>query len=89
MWSIVYLITGVIFIALLVTIFFSKEKIDTLEIRCFKVLIVANFLEYVFEAILHFFFRFGNIDSILTGIISKSYLIFILFISFARMNITS
>lgn len=79
MWSIVYLITGVIFIALLVTIFFSKEKIDTLEIRCFKVLIVANFLEYVFEGILHFLFRFGNIDSIITGIISKSYLILILF----------
>lgn len=79
MWSIVYLITGAIFIALLIIVFFSKKKIDSEEIRCFKVLIVANLVEYISEGILHLLFRAGNIDGILTTIISKSYLILILF----------
>ena len=79
MWSIVYLITGAIFIALLNIVFFSKKKIDSEEIRCFKVLIVANLIEYASEGILHLLFRFGNVDSIFTTIISKLYLILILF----------
>ena len=79
MWSIVYLITGAIFIALLIIVFFSKKKIESEEIKCFKVLIVANLVEYIAEGILHFIFRVGNIDSILATIISKAYLILILF----------
>ena len=79
MWSIVYLITGAIFIALLIIIFFSKKKIDSEEIKCFKVLIVANLIEYIIEGTLHFLFRTGSVDSILSTVISKLYLILILF----------
>lgn len=79
MWSVVYLITGAIFIALLITIFFSKEKIDSEEIRCFKVLTIANLLEYVFEGLLHLLFRTGNMEGIASSIVSKSFLILILF----------
>ena len=79
MWSIVYLITGAIFIALLIIIFFAKEKIDSEEIRCFKVLMGANLLEYVFEGMLHFLFRTDNIEGIITDFVSKSFLILILF----------
>ena len=79
MWSIIYLVTGAIFIVLLITIFFSKEKIDSEEIRYFKILIIVNLIEYIFEGLLHFLFRHGIIESFITDVVAKLFLVTILF----------
>jgi 1-acyl-sn-glycerol-3-phosphate acyltransferase len=46
MWNVMFLVTGAIFILLLMVVFFSKEVINSKENQYFKYLIVANFVGY-------------------------------------------
>ena len=75
MWNIIFLITGAIFIALLVIIFFSKEVIDSKENKFFKALLIINLIEYSIEIPLQLFVRGLGIDSIAVDIFAKLYLI--------------
>ena len=49
MWNVIFLVTGLIFLVLLLTIFFSKEIIPSQENKYFKSLIIANLIGYLFE----------------------------------------
>ena len=74
MWNIIFLVTGAIFIALLLIIFFSKEVIDSKENKFFKALIIINMVEYCIEIPLQLFVRGLGIESIAVDIFSKLYL---------------
>ena len=74
MWNIIFLVTGAIFIALLLIIFFSKEVIDSKENKFFKALIIVNLIEYFIEIPLQLFVRGWGIESIMVDIFSKLYL---------------
>ena len=74
MWNLIFLVTGAIFIALLLIIFFSKEVIDSKENKFFKALIMVNLVEYCIEIPLQLFVRGLGIESIMVDIFSKLYL---------------
>ena len=74
MWNIIFLVTGAIFIALLLIIFYSKEVIDSKENKFFKYLIIINMVEYCIEIPLQLFVRGLGIESIAVDIFSKLYL---------------
>ena len=57
MWNIIFLVTGAIFIVLLLIIFFSKDVISSNENTLFKILVVINLLEYFAEISLQIFVR--------------------------------
>lgn len=75
MWNIIFLVTGAIFIALLLITFFSKEVIDSKENKFFKYLIIINMIEYCIEIPLQLFVRGFGIESIAVDIFSKLYLV--------------
>ena len=77
MWNVMFLVTGAIFILLLMVVFFSKEVINSKENQYFKYLIVANFVGYMFEIPLQLIVRTIGMDSILVDIFTKAYLILI------------
>ena len=77
MWNLIFLITGLIFIILLMIIFFRKDVLKTRENQIFKYLIVFNLLEYVSEIILQIFVRTIGIDALIVDIFSRIYLIVI------------
>lgn len=74
MWNIIFLVTGAIFIALLLIIFFSKEVINSKENKFFKALIIINMIEYCIEIPLQLFVRGLEIESMAVDIFSKFYL---------------
>ena len=74
MWNIIFLVTGAIFIALLLIIFFSKEVINSKENKFFKALIIINMVEYCIEIPLQLFVRGLGIESLPVDIFSKLYL---------------
>ena len=74
MWNIIFLITGAIFIALLIFIFFSKEVINSKENKYFKYLIIINVIEYIIEISLQLSVRLYSIDMYIVDILAKLYL---------------
>ena len=75
MWNIIFLVTGAIFIALLIIIFFSKEVINSKENKYFKSLLMINLSSYLIEIPLQLLVRHLGIDSIAVDIFAKLYLI--------------
>ena len=78
MWNTIFLITGTIFIVLLITIFFLKEKISSEENKYFKILIVVNLIEYILELLLQLFVKCGKITDITVDILAKGFLCLII-----------
>ena len=75
MWNIIFLVTGAIFILLLIIVFFSKETIVSLENKYFKSLLIINAIEYLAEISLQIFVRKMGIESQIVDIFLKAYLI--------------
>ena len=75
MWNIIYLITGAIFIVLLIAIFFSKEVIDSKENTLFKYILVISLIGYLIEIPLQIIVRTIDINHILVDILCKFYLV--------------
>ena len=75
MWNLTYLVTGFIFIILLVAIFFSKEVLSSKENIVFKYILIANVLEYLIEIPLQILVRTIDINNILVDIFCRLYLI--------------
>ena len=75
MWNLTYLVTGFIFIILLVAIFFSKEVLSSKENMVFKYILIANVLEYLIEIPLQILVRTIDINNILVDIFCRLYLI--------------
>ena len=75
MWNLIFLITGAIFIILLMIIFFKKEVLKTKENQFFKYLITLNLCEYFAEILLQIFVRTIGVDAPIVDIFSKLYLI--------------
>ena len=63
MWNMIYLITGAIFIVLLVIVFFSKEVIPSDENRIFKLILISNLVSYCIEIPLQILVRTIDINS--------------------------
>ena len=77
MWNIIFLITGLIFITLLIVIFFSKEVIDSKENRYFKLMMLMNLAGFLFEIPLQIMVRVLGIEYPLVDIFVKLYLVLI------------
>ena len=75
MWNILFLITGIIFLILLLIMFFSKEVINSKENTMFKYIIIVNGIEYLMEIPLQAFVKTLGIDSVLVDAFSRLYLI--------------
>ncbi len=86
MWNIIFLITGFIFIILLLTIFLSKEVLPSKENQYFKYLTVLNLIGYVVEISLQIFIRTMNINSILIKLFADLYLLY-MFVWFGAFSI--
>ena len=86
MWNLIFLITGLIFILLLMIIFFKKDILKTKENQLFKYLIIINLCEYIAEITLQIFVRTIGIDAQIVDAFSKIYLITI-FIWFTIFSI--
>ena len=86
MWNIIFLITGFIFIVLLLAIFLSKEVLPSKENQYFKYLTILNLIGYVVEILLQIFIRTMNINSILIKLFADLYLLY-MFIWFGAFSI--
>ncbi len=75
MWNIIFLFTGAIFIILLTSIFFSKEKIDTKENNLFKWILLSNVAGYLIEIPLQLLIRNFGIDGFIIDFLCRLYLI--------------
>ena len=75
MWNMIYLITGTIFIVLLIVIFFSKEVISSRENRTFKYMLIISLIGYLIEIPLQIIVRTIDINHILVDILCRLYLI--------------
>ncbi len=75
MWNVAFLVTGLFFLVLLIIIFFSKEVINSIENRIFKIFIIANVIEYLSEIPLQLIVRNLGIDHFLVNIFSRLYII--------------
>ena len=64
MWNMIYLVTGEIFIFLLVIIFFSKEVISSKENRAFKAILLSNLFGYITEIPLQILVRTVDINNV-------------------------
>ncbi len=69
------MITGVIFIILLIAVFYSKEVVDSKENKAFKYIVMTNLLGYIIEIPLQILVRTLGIDYILVDSICRLYLI--------------
>ena len=75
MWNIIFLVTGVMFITLLLIIIFSKEVINSRENKIFKTLAIINLIEYLMEIPLQLLVRKFGINIALVDVFSKGYLV--------------
>ena len=75
MWNVAFLVTGLFFLVLLIIIFFSKEVINSIENRIFKLFIIANVVEYLAEIPLQLIVRGLGINHFLVNIFSRLYVI--------------
>ena len=74
MWNILFLFSGFCFYILLIIVYFSKKTIHSQENRIFKLLLLANGLEYIFELPLQIYIRAVKTNSIFIDIFTKLYL---------------
>ena len=86
MWNIVFLVTGMLFILLLLRIFLSKEVIESKENRIFKLIAIFNLIGYISEISLQISVIKLGTDDILSIVLSKLYLV-VIFIWFAIFSI--
>ncbi len=84
MWNLLFLFSGLLFLLLLMIIFFSKEKLSSIENSIFKIMLIANLFEYIIQIPLEYIFRFLGINGTLGIILAKVYSIniFIVFTIF-------
>ena len=75
MWNLIYLITGFVFIILLIAVFFSKEVISSKENKVFRRILIANILCYMTEIPLQILVRTIGIDSLIIDVFCRLYLI--------------
>ena len=75
MWNLIYLITGFVFIVLLLLIFFSKEVISSKENKVFKRILFANILCYLTEIPLQLLVRTIGVGNPIIDVFCRFYLI--------------
>ena len=86
MWNIIFLFSGFCFYILLIIVYFSKKTIRSQENKIFKLLLLANGLEYIFELPLQIYIRVIRTNSIFIDIFTKLYL-FSIFTVFSVFSI--
>ena len=75
MWNVLFLISGFLFLILLVIIFYSKPTIDSKENRIFKLFVTANIVEYLIEIPLQIITRNLGIENLFATIFTRLYII--------------
>ncbi len=86
MWNIIFLITGFIFILLLLAVFLSKDVIPSKENQYFKYLAILNLIGYMIEISLQVFIRVLGKEQILSKVFAELYLLY-MFIWFGIFSI--
>ena len=76
MINIVFLVTGFMFILLLLLIFYSKKFIKTIENRYFRLLAIINLIGYLVELILQLSIRNLGPNEMLPLVVNRIYLSF-------------
>ena len=76
MMNIVFLVTGFLFILLLIIIFYSKESIQSTENKYFSLLAKINLIAYVIELVLQLSIRSMGPTAIFPMIVNRIYLAF-------------
>jgi signal transduction histidine kinase/DNA-binding response OmpR family regulator len=71
----IYLITGAIFIVLLIAIFFSKEVVSSKENNIFKLMLVISLLGYLIEIPLQILVRTLDVNNVFVDVFCRFYLI--------------
>ncbi len=77
-WNLVFLFAGFFLIALLLIVFISKKRLNTVENNIFLILGIVNFIGYISEILLQFSVRGLNTEHIVIIALSKIYLVYIL-----------
>ncbi len=86
MWNIIFLITGFVFVFLLLIVFLSKKVIPSKENKCFKHLTILNLIGYVVEILLQIFIRILDTNDLLIRLFADLYLLY-MFIWFGIFSI--
>ncbi len=73
-----FIICSLFYSALLFVVYFSKKRLNTLENRVYQGLIISNFIGLVIEFLCYIITVNKETFPILTGIINKTYLIYLL-----------
>lgn len=75
MWNLIFLISGLVFLLLLLSIYFSKETIKSKENYYFKILMLINLVEYIFEISMQCVVNYIGIEHFSINILSRLYLV--------------
>jgi len=74
------IVISMIYIFLLIGIFFSKERVNTSELRLFGYLLISNFFGLALETLCYIFIKYAPPQNIFTLIINRAYLIYFLWL---------
>ena len=94
MWNITFLITGLVFITLLIIVFFSKQTVMSNENKSFKYVLVVSASAFIVELLLQLIVKTYGIDVLIVDILARIYLlilllwymIFSIYVSFISTN---
>lgn len=73
--SISFILLSIIYIFLLIGIYFSKERINTPELRLFGLLLIINFFGLILEASSFLLIKFLPVGSAIAFLVNRAYLI--------------
>ena len=73
MWNILFLVSGCMFLILLMVMLFSKNTIKSKEMMVFKAFVIANLVEYLIEIPLQLCVRNFGIEVLAVDILSRFY----------------
>ncbi|MBQ3420520.1 MAG: hypothetical protein IJH34_02385, partial [Romboutsia sp.] len=75
MWNILFLFQGLLYICLLLIVFKSKKRIESEENKIFRIMTVEIIITFIIEILLQISFRNIGVDSPLTVILGRIYLV--------------
>ena len=78
MWNITFLITGLVFIVLLIGVFFSKKAVMSNENKSFKYVLIVTVSAFIIELLLQVIVKSYGVDVLIVDILAKIYLLILL-----------
>ena len=78
MWNITFLITGLVFILLLIGVFFSKKAVMSNENKSFKYVLIVTVSAFIIELLLQVIVKSYGVDVLIVDILARIYLLILL-----------